>query len=180
MLSTGEQLPGGHSVLARIVPVAVDRKRLNLDVITEMQASRAHLPHALRAYIEWLQKFGSNHACELQDLLPARILEVRADEFRQAGGHLRQPDAMAQIYVGFEMLMAFALEHNALGESEYEHWVNQAKTSLIQLGADEAVFLNRQDPAEKFVAEMRELIVRRVACFESLTSLCMLCFTYCS
>jgi hypothetical protein len=37
------------------VIVEVDRERLNLDVVSELQASGIRLTHAMRGYIEWLQ-----------------------------------------------------------------------------------------------------------------------------
>jgi len=55
VICTGEDLPTGHSIQARLVIIEVDRERLNLDVITDLQASDDRLAHAMRGYIEWLQ-----------------------------------------------------------------------------------------------------------------------------
>lgn len=93
VICTGEDLPTGHSIQARLVIIEVDRERLNLDVITDLQASDDRLAHAMRGYIEWLQPA----IPQLKKEMPARLGHLRGELF-QIGSHLRQADALAQEY----------------------------------------------------------------------------------
>ena len=93
VICTGEDLPTGHSIQARLVIIEVDRERLNLDVITDLQASDDRLAHAMRGYIEWLQPA----IPQLKKEMPARLGHLRGELF-QIASHLRQADALAQEY----------------------------------------------------------------------------------
>ena len=48
-------MPPGLSINARIIPVEIDRKNLDLTAITALQDNGERLRHAMRGYIEWLQ-----------------------------------------------------------------------------------------------------------------------------
>ncbi len=54
LLCNGELMPPGLSINARLVPVEVDRRKLDLAVITALQENGDRLRHAMRGYIEWL------------------------------------------------------------------------------------------------------------------------------
>ena len=91
VICTGEDLPTGHSIQARLVIVEVDRERLNLDVVTELQASGDRLAHAMRGYIEWLQPA----IPQLQKEMPARLGRLRGellpDRLAPAAGRRARP-----------------------------------------------------------------------------------------
>ena len=109
VICTGEDLPTGHSIQARLVIVEVDRERLNLDVITELQASGDRLAHAMRGYIEWLQPA----IPQLKKEMPARLGHLRG-ELYQIGSHLRQADALAQLRGAFDLFLEFAEDVGAI------------------------------------------------------------------
>src|SRR6185369_7135403 len=52
VICTGEDLPTGHSIQARLVIIEIDRERLHLDVVTELQNRGGRLVHAMRGYVE--------------------------------------------------------------------------------------------------------------------------------
>ena len=47
MISTGEDLPSGESILARILPVQVERAEVDLKLLTELQADTELLPQVM-------------------------------------------------------------------------------------------------------------------------------------
>src|SRR5262249_19897082 len=102
-LCTGEMLPPGASILARLVQVEIDRDRLTLPAITSLQENGGRLAHAMRAFIEWI----APQYEELQTILPAAREEMRR-ELHTRSGHLRQPEAMANLYVGLDLFIQFA------------------------------------------------------------------------
>src|SRR5207237_1059993 len=54
LISTGEQLPDGQSVLARLVTVEVRRPDIAMDSLNRAQAERAQYGSAMAGYIAWL------------------------------------------------------------------------------------------------------------------------------
>lgn len=155
VLVTGEQLPEGSSINARLVVVEVNRQELNLDAITEVQQLAGRFPHAMRAYIEWLAPVFGNVKVELE-----RARNRLRDWFRGAGTHLRQPESLAQLALGLACFLQFAEEHGAIGTGEADAiWALGCK-SLLQIGHREAEHLQNSDPAEKFFRTLVTLLAQ--------------------
>jgi hypothetical protein len=109
MIITGEQLPEGSSINARLVVVEVNRQELNLDAITEVQQLAGRFPHAMRVYIEWLSPRFSDINYELE-----QSKDCLRDWFRGAGTHLRQPESLAQLALGLACFLQCAEEYGAI------------------------------------------------------------------
>ncbi|MBT2146692.1 hypothetical protein KK421_10195 [Clostridioides difficile] len=54
LLMTGENLIRGHSTVARLVALELDKDSVNLKLLKEMQDSVSLLGESMRGYIEWL------------------------------------------------------------------------------------------------------------------------------
>jgi len=163
---TGEDLPTGHSIQARLVIVEVDRERLNLGVISELQASGTRLSHAMRAYIEWLQPVIPH----LQKELPARLGRLRAD-LHKIGSHLRQADALAQLQGAFDLLLEFAEHVGALDAARANELRAAARQTLWKIGEAQGNVLRDLEPTERFITVLGTLLEqRRVRLVEKGTS----------
>ena len=166
VVCTGEDLPTGHSIQARLVIVEVDRERLNLDVITELQASGDRLAHAMRGYIEWLQPA----IPQLRKEMPARLGRLRG-ELYQIGSHLRQADALAQLRGAFELLLEFAEHVGAIGDARATELRAAARQTLWRIGETQGNVLRDLEPAERFITVLGTLLEqRRVRLVEKGTS----------
>jgi hypothetical protein len=153
---TGEDLPTGHSIQARLVIVEIDRERLNLDVITELQSSGNRLAHAMRGYIEWLQPA----IARLQKEMPARIGHLRS-ELYQIGSHLRQADALAQLRGAFELFLEFAEQVGALEAARGAELRATARQTLWRIGEAQGNVLKDLEPVERFVSVLGTLLEQR-------------------
>jgi hypothetical protein len=156
VVCTGEDLPTGHSIQARLVIVEIDRERLNLDVITELQSSGNRLAHAMRGYIEWLQPA----IAHLQKELPARIGRLRS-ELYQIGSHLRQADALAQLRGAFELLLEFAEHVGAIDGARGAELRATARQTLWKIGETQGNVLKDLEPVERFVSVLGTLLEQR-------------------
>jgi Toprim domain-containing protein len=166
VVCTGEDLPTGHSIQARLVIVEVDRERLNLPVITELQARGDRLAHAMRGYIEWLQPV----IPQLQKELPARLGRLRA-ELHQIGSHLRQADALAQLRNAFDLFLEFAEHVGALGAARAAELRATGRQTLRRIGEAQGTVLRDLEPAERFMSVLGTLLEqRRVRLVEKGTS----------
>ena len=97
MVSTGEDLPPGQSILARSLVIEVDRDQLDMEALTRAQQQAHRLPHAMAGYLDWLTP-------QLDDLragLPA-VWRGHRTHFSQQATHLRIPEILAYLALGRE------------------------------------------------------------------------------
>ena len=156
VICTGEDLPTGHSIQARLVIIEVDRERLNLPVVTELQARGDRLAHAMRGYIEWLQPA----IPQLKKEMLARLGRIRGELF-QIGSHLRQADALAQLRGAFELLLEFAEHVGAVDASRAAELRATARHTLRGIGEAQGGLLRDLEPAERFMSVLGTLLEQR-------------------
>jgi hypothetical protein len=155
IFATGEDLPPTSSIQARLVVVAVEKQQLDLAVVTEMQRSGDRLAQAMAGYISWLRPRFSDLAPELQ----AKFRDARG-RFQGATGHMRQPEALAQLYLGMDMASQYFHEIGAITASEAEELRQATLATLDQVGKQQAEILEAADPAEIFMETLRDAFVQ--------------------
>ncbi|HVZ70935.1 MAG TPA: toprim domain-containing protein [Polyangia bacterium] len=156
VVCTGEDLPSGHSIQARLVIVEVDRDRLNMPVITDLQANGPRFAHAMRGYIEWLQP----SIPMLRKAAPDRVGAIR-NELHRVGSHLRQADALAHLRFAFELFLEFAEEVGAVDAARANDFRGQARETLRAIGEEQGSNLKELEPAERFIAVLGTLLEQK-------------------
>ncbi|MGA7743811.1 MAG: DUF3854 domain-containing protein [Polyangia bacterium] len=156
MISTGEDLPPGSSIRARLYAVEVERNGLNLPLITELQSQRGRLRHAMRAYLEWLRPrlddFGTS--------LP-RLRERMRPLFQGATGHARHPDTLAHLLLGVYVLSQFAVDVGAMSKPDGRRLVRRA-LNVLRAGANEQAEVAADvDVARAFVGVLSDLLAQK-------------------
>jgi len=155
VMVTGEDLPNGQSILARILPVHFEPGLVNTTILSEVQAQQKRLPHAMAGYILWLQPRLDKLGAQLQERFVAR----RA-EFQGGQTHLRTPEILAHLVLGFELFVEFAVEVGVLGKRDAGHLRVKAVAEFQQLGDVQGDTVGDEDPAQKFVWSLRTLIAQ--------------------
>jgi hypothetical protein len=153
LVCNGEMLPPGHSINARLVHVEVDRKRLDIEAITVAQNTSHRLPHAMRAYVEWL----SPRLGDLEWSLPALRGELRGT-FRGSGLHLRQPEALSNLYVGIDVFLRFAVDIGAVTPCRADEIHAVAKRAFETLAFRQPERLGTLGPTDVFVGALTALL----------------------
>jgi len=156
VICTGEDLPSGHSIQARLVIVEVDRERLNLPVVTELQNNGHRFAHAMRGFIEWLQPM----ITQLRKAAPARVSALR-NELHQVGSHLRQAEALAHLRYAFDLFLEFAQEAGAVEGDRADELRARARDTLRALGEEQGSTLKDLEPAERFIAVLGTLLEQK-------------------
>ena len=145
VLSTGEEVPAGASLRARMLilelaPGQVDLERLT---ISQHDASDGRLAEAMSLYIRWLAP---------------RLTEVRAsmnqiiDERRAIfSGHARTVTVLAQVYAAWTIWLRFAGEAGAVQESEAMAVAGEVWETLLCLAAEQHGNQQQSDPVLRFV-----------------------------
>jgi hypothetical protein len=151
VLATGEDLPRGHSVKARLLICSVGRGDVRVDVLTQLQqfAREGLFCTAMGGFVRFL----CGSADELKHRLPVRYAELRAVWSERARKvHARTPDIGASLQLGLEMLIEYGVQIGALTSKDAATLVENGVGAL-------SICLNRQsehqrndEPAERFLA----------------------------
>jgi len=146
VISTGEEIPKGHSIKARLVILELERGMVCWDRLTKAQglASKGVYAAAMAAFIQWL----------LLDY-EGRTTTFRADHIRhrdqlQLGGHKRTVDAGAQLLATYQTLLTFARETGALSEAERVALWRRAEAGILAALEPQASYQTQSDPVARF------------------------------
>jgi len=155
MLSTGEDVPRGHSLRARAVLVEVKVGDINWQRLTACQqdAAAGRYSHALTGFV---QSIAADYAA-IQDCL-AQYRQVARRHSTPIGVHQRTLSNLAQLTFGMELFLAFATEVGAITDSEREQYIARVQTALDGLIDRQRDEQAGADPAARFVELLKQAI----------------------
>lgn len=146
ILSTGEDIPEGHSIKARTLILELEKDALNWPRITEAQklAAEGIYASATAGFISWLAED-----------YPSRMTDFRANQIKyrkqlQNTGHKRTVDAGAQLLANYQSLLAFALEVGALPEIEQAALWQRINSGIQAALEPQANLQTQSDPVARF------------------------------
>jgi hypothetical protein len=154
VLATGEDVPMGESLRARIVivPVAAGSIPIGKPELdkAQAQAKAGVYAEAMAGYIQWLAR---------QDHLGARIME-RQNSLRgeATGTHARTPENIASLMLGIETMLQYAVAVEAITAQQSEGHRKQAWEALHVQGKVQTIYLQDETPARRFTALIRSVI----------------------
>lgn len=152
ILSTGEDLPAGQSLRARIVALEVQPGDVDKQKLTGAQAHAQEGTFAgLTAnVIEWMAPRLAELKRQRDDLVTVFRREANL-------AHSRTPDALADLAAGLAVFVKFA--ETVLDKETCETLLKRGMIAIQQAGAKQAESLNDSDPVDRF----RTLIQSAVA-----------------
>jgi hypothetical protein len=155
VMVTGEELPETESLVARLFVVELKGDSVDLPRLTDAQAQRELYSHAMAGYLGWLKEHWSAYI----KLIPERVLHYRGLASK-GGAHLRLPETMALLMVGWEMGLRYALSIGALPASDYALLMDLGWGALVENAAEMAQLGGEEKPEELFLGTFRELLVQ--------------------
>jgi hypothetical protein len=149
ILSSGEDMPRGQSLRARMLISEISPGDVDLSVLTEMQRAAAEglLAGAMSGYVRYLAPLMGG----LKESLPARQKELRAIG---VGAHARTPDVVASLALGLETFLQFATEVGAVTKSEAGETWDAGWEALVEAASAQAEHQSSEEPTQQF----RELL----------------------
>jgi len=152
VLATGEQVPPGQSIRARLLVVEVAPDEVDQATLSECQdaGQQGHFSAAMGAYLIWI----AGHYEELQERLKTRVREIRR-QGRARAIHARLPAALAELRSGWEIFLEFAFEVGAIGRAEQQELEERSERALGELAVLQAKYQAASDPASRFVVLLR-------------------------
>jgi hypothetical protein len=157
-LGTGEDVPKGHSLRARMLVVEVSRDDINRERLTQCQeaAARGDYAAAMAGFIRWL----APQFDEIQANWKGRVAAARGDLIRNNSGyaHRRTPTLVAELLLGFELFLKFAAEIGAIDQDEKKQLLERCSTAISAVATEQAGHHEAADPCDRFTALLASIL----------------------
>ena len=151
ILCTGEDLPRGHSILARLLIINVGKDDVDLRALTRCQAEAKAGTYA-RAMAGFIQWFAGQYE-SITRSVEADFVQIRSDVARSLSGknHRRTPELIADLLVAFRLLMRFATAIKAIDRDRADYLEEKCWNSLIDLAGEQSAQQGDTNPCEKYM-----------------------------
>jgi Bifunctional DNA primase/polymerase, N-terminal len=148
ILSTGEDIPKGHSLRARIFIIELEPGTINLDKLTILQnnAGSGMFAKCLSGYVYWLAKTHPNKIEKIDD----DIQSMRQEAYEE-GMHRRVPDIVANLALGLKYFLDYAIDSKAIRISEKEKIWAEWWATLCKAGQHQDEHHRANNPALRFL-----------------------------
>lgn len=155
LLSTGEDIPRGHSLRARMLIVEVARDSMQWAKISDAQAAarQGAFASATAGFIRWL-------APRFADARAAVLAEVDAFRRSTAGAQARRtPDNIAQLAAGLRMVLTYAEAMNAITRRRASEIWTAAGQAFDKLADAQRQAQESADPTRAFIQLLGSAII---------------------
>lgn len=150
VLSSGEDIPTGQSLRARMFVLEVKSGDVDVDQLTLAQqvASDGLYAQAMAGYFQYL----APRIEGLKRTLIERQRELRAVARRDGSFHDHTYEIWASLMVGFEQFLEFALDIAAISDGEMEELLKECWQALRQAAQAQDIHQRSEDPTGRFLA----------------------------
>ncbi len=148
ILSTGEDVPRGQSLRARLLVLEVAPGDVRTDRLTTCQqdAAAGLYADALAGFLRWL----APHYPAIRDGLRGETAGLR-ERARAAGQHARTPGIVADLAAGWRWWLDYALAVGALDAAERAELDHRVWAALEEAGAGQADHVAAAEPCGHFL-----------------------------
>jgi hypothetical protein len=155
IVSTGEELPTGKSLRARMFIVEVNEGDVPVDRLTACQrdAAAGLYVQAMAAFIQWLAPQMGEMSKRVERERQAFQTKMAKDKL-----HRRTPTAVADLFFGAKMFLDFALRIGAIDSSGDEKYRARIEKALIESAERQAKAQQETDPALRYIELVRSAL----------------------
>ena len=155
VISTGEDIPSGQSLRARLLVLELTPGEISADALSAAQADAAEglFAAAMAGYLRWL----APQIDKLRETLPGRQRALR-DVLVQDAQHRRTPEVAARLIVGWETFLRFAEEAGAVSRADAACLLTRARAALTDSAEVQRAHQASEEPATQFLALLRAAI----------------------
>jgi len=156
ILSTGEDVPKGQSLRARMLVIETGKDALDWDKLTACQEDAANglYAQAMAGYVRWL----AHRYEEVRNSLKTEVDALRA-EAHLSGRHRRTADLVANLGIGFRHFLAFAQESGAITQAEAHGLWQRCWRALGEAAEAQGAHQLAAEPATHFLELLSAAIV---------------------
>ncbi len=155
ILSTGEDIPRGQSLRARMLVVAVGPYDIDFDLLTEAQkvGQEGVYAAAMAGYLKWLAPRYEG----LKRKMPDEVHAIRAAAVRE-GQHRPAPSIVADLYIGFRTFVSFAQDVGAIESAVGDELLKRAWAALLDVAREQAEHQATSEPTARFFELLRSAL----------------------
>jgi hypothetical protein len=148
ILSTGEDVPRGQSIRARLLACELGPNDLDWSAVTtsQMEAAEGRSAQALAGFLKWIAPRREVLQEQMRSLLPG--LRERA---AGSATHRRTPEIVANLVLGWGFFLSFAQSVEAITEQERTQLWSRAWNALGRASAAQVQHHRGGEPAQRFV-----------------------------
>jgi hypothetical protein len=156
ILASGEEVPHGHSVRARLLIVEVQPGDVDRTILSDCQraAQEGHFAVSMGAFVAWI----ASRYEDLQRRLQTRMVEIRSASNKNAV-HARLPSAIAELRVGWELFLDFSLEVGAISKEEQLDLAERSDRAFLELELTQIPYHHASDPTLRFLSLLRGALI---------------------
>jgi hypothetical protein len=154
LLATGEEVPRGHSLRARLLILDINPGDVDPGVLTESQRAgkEGAFATAMGGYLMWI----AGRYDELQHRLRARVIKLRTGAYKHASSvHARLPTTLAELDSGLELWLQFGFEIGAITAVEKDQLQKRSEQAFDQIAGLQVAYHRSSDPALRFLSLLR-------------------------
>jgi hypothetical protein len=155
ILSTGEDIPHGQSVRARILILELQNGAVKSSGLTECQrdAQAGLYVEAMGAFLQW---FAANYE-EVRAAFSRLVSKYRTLAFQDVA-HARTPEIVANLQAAFELYADFGVHAGAIHATERVRLAGRCWEALSEAAAAQAKHQAATEPTARFLAVLRSLL----------------------
>ena len=155
ILSTGEEIPRGHSLRARLLILELSRGDIDARKLTECQRNAADGLYA-QAMAGFLQGLAGSYD-EAWASFEAKIAKHRRNALSNPA-HARTPEIVASLQAAFEMYLEFAQSTGAIDEEQRTGLEARSWEALRKAAAAQAKHQQEAEPTARYISLLRSVL----------------------
>ena len=157
ILSTGEDIPRGQSLRARMLLLELAPGTLDWKILTRCQRDAAGglYARAMAAFLRWL----APRYEQIKTSLAEERAAIREHARRESGEHRRTPSLVADLYLGLRYFLLFAYDAGALTGEEAERLCRRGWQAILEAASAQQQHQSASEPTRRF----RELLSAAIA-----------------
>jgi hypothetical protein len=148
IVSTGEDVPRGHSLRARMFIIEINEGDIDVQKLTACQSDAAagFYAMAMAGFIRWL----AGRYDQVLATLPAQVSELR-QQATVSGLHRRTPGIVASLAIGLKYFLDFAKDTGAIDAAQADALWHRGWLALGQVAAKQEAFHKASEPTRRFI-----------------------------
>ena len=149
IITSGEDVPIGHSLLARMIIIEMAKGDVDLKQLTKLQkvAEDGVFATSMSCYVEWL----ANRTTDLPDVVTARLTEYRNKAKNHNSTHDRTPDNIASLFLGLDLFLEFAVDVAEITIAKAKEIREAGWQRLLKIAANQTRHQLTEEPSRLFI-----------------------------
>ncbi len=157
ILSTGEDIPTGHSIRARVLICDLTPGNIKAEALTKAQKHRPNYSQAMAAWIQYL-------APQLKKIREnaKKTATAYRDKHRDLG-HARTPAMIGELQAALEALLHYGITKKFIETEEAARLASAGEDALTLIGKQQGQYMKDADPTESFADVIKTVLASHLA-----------------